>query len=121
LAHELKGKGIAPDKIVIAFNQVRAESELAFARAYLKEAGLTALPESLRALLSYRTVQNVGRGVTEAETATVKKEARATMAALAKRLQETAAPQMEERFKLEPERFKLAARGPAEQKRRRRR
>ena len=51
---------------MIAFNHVRAARELTFARTYLKEAGLAALPKSIRELLGYRTLQNVGRGITEA-------------------------------------------------------
>ncbi|MGO9674758.1 MAG: CpaE family protein [Methylocella sp.] len=120
LAHELKAQGIAGNKIVIVFNQVRADSELSFALAYLREAGLAPLPESLRALLSYRSLQNVGRGITEAGAAAVKKEAKAAMAALSNLLQQTAAPQIEERFKLEPERFAIAASAPNATKRRRR-
>src|SRR6516165_571016 len=119
LVQDLTAKGIAGQKLVIAFNQVRADSELVFARTYLQEAGLAAIPESLRALVRYRSLQNVGRGVTEADTPTVKKDPNAMMAALAKLLEHTAAPQMEERFQLAPERFTFPP--PEEPKKRRRR
>jgi len=121
LVQDLTAKGIAGQKLVIAFNQVRADSELVFARTYLQEAGLAAIPESLRALVRYRSLQNVGRGVTEADTATVKKDAKAMMAALAKLLEQTAAPQIEERFKLAPERFTLPPAEPKVPNKRRRR
>src|SRR6516165_7357337 len=120
LVQDLTAQGIAGGKLVIVFNQVRAESELAFARPYLQEAGLAALPESLRALVRYRSLQNVGRGVTEADTAAVKRESRAVMIALAQLLSATAAPQAEERFKLAPECFTLAPEPQAPTKRRRR-
>lgn len=119
LVHELKTKGIAGGRIMIVLNQVRADSEVDFATAYLQDAGLTPLPESLRALLSYRSLQNVGRGITEAGTAAVKKEAKAVMGAVNKILQETAAPQIEERFKFEPEKFTLAVPTSVVSKRRR--
>ena len=109
LMHELKGQGIPDSREVIAFNHVRAARELTFARTYLKEAGLTALPKSIRELLGYRTVQNVGRGITEAAAATVKKEAKEMMVLIDKMLQEAGPPQTEERFKLEEERFSLTA------------
>ena len=118
LVQDLTAQGIAATKLVIVFNQVRAESEFAFARPYLQEAGLAALPESLRALVRYRSLQNVGRGVTEADVAAIKKEAKAVMAALAQLLGETAAPQAEERFKLAPERFTLSAPEPTKRRRR---
>ncbi len=80
-----------------------------FARTYLKEAGLVALPKSIRELLGYRTLQNVGRGITEAAAATVKKEAKEMMVLIDKMLLEAGAPQMEERFKLAEECFSLTA------------
>ena len=109
LMHELKGQGIPDSREVIAFNHVRAARELTFARTYLKEAGLSALPKSIRELLGYRTLQNVGRGITEATAATVKKEAKEMMVLIDKMLQEAGPPQTEERFKLEEERFSLTA------------
>jgi hypothetical protein len=109
LVHELKGQGIPDSREVIAFNHVRAARELTFARTYLKEAGLAAQPKSIRELLGYRTLQNVGRGITEATVATVKKEAKEMMVLIDKMLREAGAPQMEERFKLEEERFSLTA------------
>ena len=54
-------------------------------------------------------MQNVGRGITEATVATVKKEAKEMMVLIDKMLREAGAPKMEERFKLEEERFSLPA------------
>ena len=47
LMHELKAQGIPDSRMVIAVNHVRAARELTFARTYLKEAGLAALPKSI--------------------------------------------------------------------------
>jgi chromosome partitioning protein len=121
LVHELKGRGIAGNKVAIAFNHVRAASELSFARRYLKDAGLVALPGFVRELLGYRSLQNSGRGITEAAAATLKKEAKETMALIDKLLQKTASPQMEERFKLSEERFRLTESEEVHERRKRRR
>ena len=116
----MKGQGIPENRVVIAFNHVRAARELTFARAYLKEAGLAALPKSVRELLGYRTLQNVGRGITEAAAATVKKEAKEMTVLIGKMLQEAGASQTEERFKLEEARFRLTASPPAGKPKKRR-
>jgi chromosome partitioning protein len=76
LVHELKGRGIAGDKVAIVLNHVRAASELSFARKYLKDAGLVALPKFVRELLGYRSLQNTGRGITEAAAASLKRPRR---------------------------------------------
>ena len=49
--HELKKQGIPDSREVIAFNHVRAARRLTFARTYLKDAGLAALPKRFARLL----------------------------------------------------------------------
>jgi chromosome partitioning protein len=75
LVHELKGQGITSNKVAIVLNHVRAATELSFATKYLKDAGLVALPKFVRELSGYRSLQNTGRGITEAAAAALKKEA----------------------------------------------
>jgi chromosome partitioning protein len=121
LVHELKDRGIADNKIAIALNHVRVASELSFARKYLKEAGLIALPKFVRELSGYRSLQNTGRGITEAATAIPKKEAKETMALIDKLLQKITSAQTEERFKLGEERFRLSESDQVHEPRKRRR
>jgi len=109
LMHELKASGIAGSKIAAVFNHVGAASELTFARNYLKDAGLVALPKAVRELSGFRRLQNVGRGITEASAATVKKEAKEMMVLIGELLQKGAPPLIEERFTLKEERFSLTA------------
>ena len=63
--HELVRNGIPKDKLVMALCRVGTESEEAEARAYIEQAGYSALDSCLRERPAYRQAQDRGLAVTE--------------------------------------------------------
>ncbi len=66
LAHSLRKKGIAPEKIVFAmFKTTGSERENAAARQYLVDAGYTVLDSDVPVSTAYGSASDVGKAITE--------------------------------------------------------
>lgn len=80
--HGLIKQGIPHDRLIFALNHIGTESEAEAARAYLQEAGYTALPGYLPERPAYRLAQNEGYAVTETRFHSLKERADALIQAL---------------------------------------
>jgi len=66
LAHSLRKKGIAPEKIAFAmFKTTGSERENAAARQYLTQAGYTVLAGEVGVSTAYGSASDIGRAITE--------------------------------------------------------
>lgn len=80
--HALIKEGIPKDKLTFAFNRVGTANEESEARAYVAEAGYTALDGCLLERPAYRKAQNGGLAVTETSYAGLNAKADALIQAL---------------------------------------
>jgi chromosome partitioning protein len=80
--HALAKLGVAHEKLVFALNHIGTDSEAEAARAYLAEAGYSALPGYLPERPAYRLAQNEGLAVTETRFHGLKERADALIQAL---------------------------------------
>ena len=69
LMHELMGKGISDWRLALALCRVHSDTDAAFARDYLKQAGYKALKGELREKKAFADLQNIGQAVTEGPAA----------------------------------------------------
>ena len=87
LFHELVGAGVEPERIVIVLNRIRTETEIKFAREYLKGAHIDALlKETIPDQPVYRKASNVGQAMTEVSHEGPQKSARDVTDAILKTL-----------------------------------
>jgi len=84
--HALVQAGIAKDKLIFALNHIGTPVEEAEARAYIAEAGYTALDGCLLERPAYRKAQNVGLSVTETSFRNLNSKADALIQALIDRV-----------------------------------
>ena len=76
LAHSLRRKGVAPERIAFALVKTTAsERETGAARVYLEEAGYAALPGELPVSTAYGSASDGGRAVTETSFPTLNERA----------------------------------------------
>jgi chromosome partitioning protein len=80
--HALVNEGIPKEKLVFAFNHIGTPAEEGEARAYVAEAGYTALAGCLPERPAYRKAQNTGHAVTETSYAGLNAKADALIQAL---------------------------------------
>ena len=80
--HALVKEGIPKDKLTFAFNRIGTANEESEARAYVAEAGYTALDGCLLERPAYRKAQNGGLAVTETSYAGLNAKADALIQAL---------------------------------------
>lgn len=87
LAHELVKKGIPPSKIAfVLIGGVDTEAEERDARAYIEQAGYTALPGSIPHRPAFRQAQNTGRALSEVGPVTLRKRVGEVARAIAEKL-----------------------------------
>lgn len=84
--HELVKEGVPKDRLAIAICRVLSDGEEATVRAYVEDAGYTALPGAIPERIAYREAQNRGRAITETMTAKLNAQADALIDALLKRV-----------------------------------
>lgn len=76
LAHELVRQGVSKDKIVFAFCRVgESDAELSESKAYVSEAGYSALAAPLPERTAYRRATDDGKALSECPFPTLKKKA----------------------------------------------
>ena len=76
LAHSLRRKGIAMDRIVFAmFKTTASERETGAARTYLEEAGYAVLPGEVPISTAYGSASDIGKAITETSFPTLKERA----------------------------------------------
>ena len=80
--HALVNQGIPKEKLAFAFNRIGTPAEEGEARAYVAEAGYTALAGCLPERPAYRKAQNPGHAVTETSYAGLNAKADALIQAL---------------------------------------
>lgn len=107
LQHELIARGTVPSRLVTALCRVKGESEITFARAYLKDAGFEALPGALSDMPAYRSLQNQGFAAIEARAGAVREETMQLMQGIRGALEAERARQERkpERYVAGPERY----------------
>jgi chromosome partitioning protein len=86
LMHELMGKEIPEWRVALTLCRVQNETEVAFARDYLRQAKYKALKGALYERKSFRDLQNVGQSVTENPVASLAREALDVVESIAKAL-----------------------------------
>ena len=80
--HGLVKQGVSSDRLIFALNHIGTDSEADTARAYLEEAGYTALPGYLPERPAYRLAQNEGLSITETRFHGLKERADALVQAM---------------------------------------
>ncbi|MBY6117493.1 plasmid partition protein [Antarctobacter heliothermus] len=76
LAHSLRGKGIATDRIVFAmFKTTGSERENAAAREYLNTAGYGVLDGEVAVSTAYGSASDIGKAITETSFRTLNERA----------------------------------------------
>jgi chromosome partitioning protein len=96
--HGLVREGLPISRLIFALNHIGTESEAEAARAYIEDAGYTALPGYLPERPAYRQAQNEGFAITETRFHSLKTRADALIQSLIDRV---AARSGEEAFSLE--------------------
>ena len=86
LLHELTGSGVPVWKLAVALCRVQSDSEMRAARGYLEAARYQALKGALRERVSFRTVQNEGKSVTEVSFEGMCREAKELVDSIAEAL-----------------------------------
>lgn len=84
LFHELISAGIESERIVVVLNRTRTDAEIKFARSYLEQAGIKALPVEIPDQPIYRKGGNVGQAMTEVSSSGPRDNARAVTDAILK-------------------------------------
>ena len=74
--HALKQSGISPKKLLFLLSRLGSESEEEAGREYLKESGYNLLPVACYEKVSYRSVQNEGKAITEVSYRNLRKQAK---------------------------------------------
>lgn len=74
--HALVKAGVKKKKLLFALNHIGSKTEEEIAKEYLKEAGYTFLPVALLEKVSFRSIQNEGKAITEISYKTLWKQTR---------------------------------------------
>lgn len=80
--HELAEHGVPKERLAIAICRTLSDGEEATVRAYVEDAGYTALAGAIAERIGYREAQNRGHAITETKSAKLNEQADALMEAL---------------------------------------